>query len=58
MSTGLARSNRLDRVSGRQIPRPHRDRARMGIIKNATKMAFEEQSFSYRSAELWKAVNY
>ncbi len=30
----------------------------MEIIKNETKMAFDEQSFSYRSAELWKAVNH
>ncbi len=58
MSADLVHFNRPNRASGRQIPGPRRDPAGMGIIRNETKMAFEEQSFSYRSAELWKAVNY
>jgi hypothetical protein len=58
MSTGLARFNRLNRVSGRQIPRPHRDRAGMEIIKNEAKLTVGEASFAYRLAEPWKAVNY
>jgi hypothetical protein len=58
VSADLVHFNRLNRASGRQIPGARRDPAGMEIIKNETKMAFDEQSFSYRSAELWKAVNH